>query len=135
MASGLVRRQLDRGVTAYAEEIGDTSRLMRTGDLIAPEVISIEFSYFDGTQWLLEWDSSTQSLPWLIQISLAMQSATGSEKSWMAPGTPISTMTYEDRTAYGVKIYTLVVAIPGAQLRAADAMTEDQAAGMDSMGL
>ncbi len=133
--SGLVRRQLDRAITAYAEEMGDTTRLLRTGDLVAPEVISLEFAFFDGTQWLTQWDSSTQSLPWLVQISLAMQSATGARKGKLEPGVQINTLGLADRQNYGVEIYQLVVAIPGAQLRAADAASADQAAGMESMGL
>jgi hypothetical protein len=133
--SGLVRRQLDRAIIAYAEETADTQRLMATGDLVAPEVIALEFSYFDGVEWLLQWDSSSQSLPWLIQISLAMQSASASEDVYLEPGTPISTMPYADRQAYGIEVYELVVAIPGAQITAGAAMSEDQAAGMDSLGL
>ncbi len=134
-SSGLVRRQLDRAVTAYAEENGDTTRLQRTGDLLAPEVVAIEFMYYDGVDWLTEWDSSTQSLPWLIEVSLAMQSATASETSQLAAGISISMMSFEDRQAYGVEVYQLIVAIPGAQLRAADATSADQAAGMESLGL
>ena len=61
--SGLVRRQLDRAILAYAEEVGDTQRLQQTGELIAPEVVSLEFAYYDGVQWLYEWDSTTQALP------------------------------------------------------------------------
>jgi prepilin-type N-terminal cleavage/methylation domain-containing protein len=133
--SGLVRRQLDRAVTAYAEENGDTQRLLQTGDLMAPEVISLEFAFFDGTQWLTEWDSSTQSLPWLVQISLAMQTEKGARASKLEPGTQISMLSLGDRQQYGVQVYELVVAIPGAQLRAADAASADQAAGMESMGL
>ncbi len=133
--SGLVRRQLDRAVTAYAEEVGDTDRLLRTGDLVAPEVLALEFSYFDGTEWLLEWDSSMQSLPWLVQISLAMQSASGSQQAELEPGTSISAMTFADRQLYGIEVYELVVAIPGAQLTAGDAVSADQAAGMESLGL
>ena len=34
MRSGLVRRQLDRAILAYAEEMADSTRLMRTGELI-----------------------------------------------------------------------------------------------------
>jgi prepilin-type N-terminal cleavage/methylation domain-containing protein len=134
-SSGLVRRQLDRAVTANAEEMGDSQRLLRTGDLVAPEVIAIDFAYFDGVSWLLEWDSSAQSLPWLVQISLAMQSATASQQAEWEPGTPISTMTLQDRQAYGIEVYQLIVAIPGAQLAAADAAAAEQAAGMESMGL
>lgn len=134
-ASGLVRRQLDRNVTAYSEEMGDTSRLLRTGDLLAPEVIALEFSYFDGTQWLTTWDSSTQSLPWLVQISLAMQSASGEETADLPSGTPLSTLTFDDRTTYGIEVYELTVAIPGAQLRASDVASEEEAMGMEAMGL
>ncbi len=134
-SAGLVRRQLDRGVTAYAEEMGDTQRLQRTGDLLAPEVVALEFAYFDGVDWLYEWDSSTQSLPWLVEITLAMQSASASAEAQLAPGISISMMSFADRQAYGVEIYQLVVAIPGAQLHAADAASADQAAGMESMGL
>ena len=135
-SAGLVRRQLDRAVTAYAEEMGNTQRLMTTGDLLAPEVVSLEFAYFDGTQWLTQWDSSTQSLPWLVQISLAMQSATGQRNGKIEPGTGLSSLSLADRQTYGVEVYELVVAIPGAQLRAAaDAAAQEQAAGMEAMGL
>lgn len=135
---GLVRRALDRGVASYAEEIGDIDRLQRSGDLVAPEVIAMELAYFDGLegQWVYQWNSEEQSLPWLIQISLAMQSATAAdETSALEPGTPISSLTLEDRRAYGIEIYELIVAIPGANLIAADAAAADAAAGMESMGL
>lgn len=133
--AGLVRRQLDRGVTAYAEEMGNTQRLLQTGDLLAPEVVALEFAYFDGVEWLYEWDSSTQSLPWLVEITLAMQTAQASAENQVTPGISISMLPFEDRQALGIEIYQLIVAIPGAQLRAADAATADQAAGMESVGL
>ena len=133
-SSGLVRRQLDRAIIAYAEELGDT-RLSRTGDLIAPEVVSLEFAYFDGTQWLYEWDSSTQALPWLVQITLGMQSATGEAKAELDAGISLSSLTYDQRSAYGILVYELVVAIPGAQLKAADAASAETDSGMSSMGL
>lgn len=133
-SSGLIRRSLDRRVTAYAEEIGDTDRLTRTGDLVAPEVVSLEFGYYDGTQWLYEWDSSTQGLPWLISVTLAMQSAEGRETNEVAAGTLLSAMSIADREAYGIDIYQLTVAIPGAQLHAGDTSTEDDA-GLEAMGL
>jgi hypothetical protein len=133
--SGLVRRQLDRAIIAYAEEAGDTMRLSRTGELIAPEVVSLEFAYFDGTQWLYEWDSSTQALPWLVQITLGMQSATGESKAEMEAGISLSALTYEQQAAYGIEVYELVVAIPGAQLKAAEAAPAEGDSGMSSMGL
>jgi hypothetical protein len=133
--SGLVRRQLDRAILAYANELGDPSRLNRTGELIAPEVVSLEFSFYDGTQWTTKWDSSTQKLPWLVQITLGMQSATGEAKAAMDAGVSLSMLTYEQRQAYGVEVYELMVAIPGAQLQATDAQSENTAAGMSSMGV
>lgn len=135
-ASGLVRRQLDRAVASFAEAQGQVEQMLRSGDLVAPEVISIEFMYFDGTQWLTTWDSSTQSLPWLIQISLAMQSARGEQKTPYTPGTPLNMIPFDDRAAYGIEVYDLIVAIPGAQLQAADAAASAEAdAGMESVGL
>ncbi len=132
---GLIRRQLDRAVTAYAEEMGDTQRLARTGDLLAPEVVALEFAYYDGVDWLTEWDSSTQSLPWLVEITLAMQSAEASETSPFSPGVSLNQLSYADRQTYGIELYQLVVAIPGAQLRPVDAATAEQAEGMEVMGL
>ncbi len=133
--SGLVRRQLDRAILAYAEEVGDTQRLQQTGELIAPEVVSLEFAYYDGVQWLYEWDSTTQALPHLITITLAIQSGSGEESAAMDAGVALSTLTLDQRQAYGIELYELTVAIPGAQLRAADAAAVDAAAGMESMGL
>ncbi len=135
MTSGLVRRAIDRAVLAYAEEMADSQRLMRTGELLAPEVVSLEFAYFDGTQWVYEWDSSTQSLPWLVQISLGIQSATGEEKAAMDSGVALNTLTYEQQAAYGIQVYDLIVAIPGAQLKAASAADAEADSGMSSMGL
>jgi type II secretory pathway pseudopilin PulG len=132
---GLVRRRIDRNILAYAEEQGFSMQLMQTGDLIAPEVISLEFSYFDGVQWLNFWDSSQQSLPWLVEISLAMQSATGQQREEVPPGTDVSTMPYEEQKRLGIEIYRLTVAIPGAQLQATDTSMSDQAAGMQALGL
>ena len=134
MSSGLVRRQLDRAILAYAEEMADSSRLMRTGDLIAPEVMSLEFAYFDGTQWTYTWDSSTQSLPWLVQITLGIQSASGEAKAELETGVPLSSLTYDQQIQYGVQVYELIVAIPGANLKAAAAAQEADS-GMSSMGL
>ena len=134
-SSGLVRRQLDRAILAYANEVGDPSRLNRTGELIAPEVVSLEFSFYDGTQWTMSWDSSTQKLPWLVQITLGLQSATGEAKAAMDAGVSLSMLTYEQRQAYGVEVYELMVAIPGAQLQATDAESENTAAGMSAMGV
>ena len=63
--SGLVRRVMDRAVTLCASENGNLQGLQQAAEVVAPEVTSVEFQYFDGTQWLLEWDSAEMGgCPW-----------------------------------------------------------------------
>ena len=72
---GLVRRQLDRAVAQYAQTNGLLTAAQSAGELIAPEVVSIEFQYYDGIEWLFEWDTETEEgLPVAIQIQLVMNS-------------------------------------------------------------
>ncbi len=41
--------------------------------MIAPEVVGIEFAYWDGITWLLEWNSDEyKELPLAIQVKLTM---------------------------------------------------------------
>ncbi len=70
---GLVRREIDRAVALLAAETGDQTLLDATGELIAPEVTGLEFRYFDGSQWLYDWDSEAMGgLPTAVEIALAI---------------------------------------------------------------
>ena len=70
---GLVRRSLDRGATNFAAIQGNLNSLSQTGELIAPEVVGIEFQYWDGTMWQIEWNSDEMGeLPLAVKISLTM---------------------------------------------------------------
>ena len=72
---GLVRRQLDRAVAQFAANNGLLTATQSAGEVIAPEVVSLEFQYFDGLEWRYEWDTETEEgLPLAIQIVLVMQS-------------------------------------------------------------
>ena len=72
-SSGLVRRELDRAITQWAVNNGNITTLQQTGDVLAPEVIGIEFSYFDGIEWRLEWDTEMEGvLPVAIEVVLLM---------------------------------------------------------------
>jgi type II secretory pathway pseudopilin PulG len=72
-ADGLVRRSLDRAATVEAALTGGLSRLNQTGDLIAPEVLGVEFAYWDGITWLQDWSSDEyDELPLAIQVQLTM---------------------------------------------------------------
>ncbi|MCC9601670.1 type II secretion system protein GspJ [Stieleria sp. JC731] len=72
-SGGLVRRILDRNITLFALTQGNLSALNQTGELLAPEVASVEFSYWDGTLWQIEWNSDDMGeLPLAIKIELSM---------------------------------------------------------------
>lgn len=70
---GLVRRSLDRASTVYATTGGNLSLLTQTGELLAPEVVGIEFAYWDGYQWQIEWSSDEMGeLPLAVQVQISM---------------------------------------------------------------
>ena len=70
---GLVRRSLDRAATAEAASTGNLTTLNQTGELLAPEITGIEFSYWDGLTWQLEWSSDEYGeLPLAVQVRLYM---------------------------------------------------------------
>lgn len=72
-SGGLVRRSLDRAATLEAATMGNISTLNQTGDLLAPEVKAIEFSYWDGLTWQLEWSSDEfGELPLAVQVTIYM---------------------------------------------------------------
>jgi prepilin-type N-terminal cleavage/methylation domain-containing protein len=135
---GLVRRSVDRAVTQYAYEMGQTDSLLKTGQILAPEVVGIEFQYFDGTQWLTEWDSSQQGLPFVVKITIAMQRDSFIRSNPMTQGVAISSLTSDALSQYGIELYSTNTIIPGAQLLTAPAgttATGSQDTGMGSLGL
>ncbi|MFK8111454.1 MAG: type II secretion system protein J [Rubripirellula sp.] len=72
-SGGMVRRSLDRAATVEAANNGNLTLLNQTGELLAPEVASIEFSYWDGLTWQLEWSSDEYGeLPLAVQVTIAM---------------------------------------------------------------
>ena len=67
---GLVRRSLDRAATTYAATTGSLAALTQTGDVLAPEVLGIEFRYWDGITW--NWNGAamnTRSCRWRCRFS------------------------------------------------------------------
>ncbi len=72
---GLMRAESDRAVSAYGEVNGSTDSLFAGARLLAAEVTSIQFQYFDGTEWLAEWNSDEQGgLPTAIEVLLTIDS-------------------------------------------------------------
>ncbi|MGI9472218.1 MAG: PulJ/GspJ family protein [Rubripirellula sp.] len=70
---GLVRRSLDRSATVEAASTGNLTTLNQTGELLAPEISGIEFSYWDGLTWQFEWSSDEYGeLPLAVQVRIYM---------------------------------------------------------------
>jgi hypothetical protein len=133
---GLVRRSVDRAITQFAYEQGTTDSLQRTGELLAPEVVALEFEYFDGAMWQMEWDSSIQGLPLVVRITLAMQLESKRQIDPVEPGQSILSLTSGSLSENGIEIYTTTTVIPGSQLLVRpqmDPATGDS--GMGAMGL
>jgi hypothetical protein len=94
--SGLVRRDMDRASVLYASQTGATTDMNAAGKPIAPEVESIQFAYYDGTEWLSSWDSTQNGgLPLAVQITLAITRPANRNGEIPPPG-----------------IYSLLVSIP-----------------------
>jgi hypothetical protein len=93
---GLIRREVDRASSVASSEQNQTGGLSEGDILLASEVKSIEFLYFDGSDWLDYWDSSVQgSLPSAVEITLKISRPPKKNDPTPDPG-----------------VYRLVVSIP-----------------------
>ncbi len=91
-AGGLVRRSLDRFATINALNTGGMTTLNQTGELLAPEVVSLEFSYWDGIMWQLQWNSDEMGeLPLAVQVQIAVVDSPEAASLMNDPGSIAST--------------------------------------------
>jgi type II secretory pathway pseudopilin PulG len=138
LSGGLVRRSLDRAVTQYAYEVGNSDQLMRTGEIIAPEVLGIDFAYFGPEGWRTDWDSSTLGLPSVVKVTIAMQRESSARTNPMAPGISLSMLNASMMQEYGIELYSMNSLIPGAALLPGPASSTTggtSSNGMSSLGL
>jgi hypothetical protein len=71
ITAGLARVEGERTAIGYAIETGSTSSLRAR--VVAPEIESIGFRYFDGTTWQTSWSGATlQSLPQAVEITISV---------------------------------------------------------------
>lgn len=112
---GLVRRAIDRGVYRWAAENGQITQVNKTGQIVAPEIIALSFSYFDGQQWTTTWDSSVSGIPWAVNISIYMQHAKAARENPVPAGVSMLTLTSGIMAESGIEMYSMIVNIPGAQ--------------------
>ena len=108
--TGLIRRSLDRAITEWAGQT--TSLSLQSNDQVwAPEVMALEFHYFDGTDWVTEWDSNEQGLPVAVEIMLWLQPQGVSPSGSLAPPAP-SPATGLGAAPAVANLYRLVVRLP-----------------------
>ena len=115
---GLVRRELDRSVNRLALEGGLASDVLSTaGQLVAPEILAIEFQYYDGFQMLPEWDSTLmEGLPVAVDIRLTIASEAPDETSVdPTSGDPYAGQTINGRLIREGVVYHLLVPLPTAE--------------------
>jgi hypothetical protein len=121
-ASGLVRREMDRAATSWAFNNSGLESLGQYEELLAPEVVALEFRYFDGVELIDEWDSSVaKNLPVAVEIFLVIAGRTAD------PSLIASLDAYTLAVQPGYRGYRLLVNLPGAKTladQAADAEAE-----------
>jgi hypothetical protein len=82
---GLMRAEMDRAVTTYAESGGGAASIYDNAQCLADEVVGLGCEYFDGTEFLTEWDSSTSgTLPRAIRIWLSIKPTYGMSEKELA---------------------------------------------------
>lgn len=108
-APGLYRREVDRAVTLFAAEMGDSTALDEAARPLAPEVVGMQMRYFDGTSWFGTWDSSSSGArPLAVEIALAIQVN-------RPPPSYMQSMLTDQPPPRPVRVYRLLVPLPSAQ--------------------
>jgi len=99
---GLARMAGDRLLMQMADQQGNTSLMAANTRILAPEVTSITFYYFDGTSWLTTWDSTALAgLPKAVEVVIELAPAqSGTVKAGAVTADTEST------------VYRLVVSFP-----------------------
>lgn len=81
----LVRSTISQAVRRYEQSTGNGADIFGETEVLADEVASLQFRYFDGSQgvWVEEWDTDEmESLPTAVEITIEFQfSGTGLQDS------------------------------------------------------
>lgn len=102
---GLMRRELDRQATQWAALSGAIAVSDEYTEELAPEIESLTLQYYDGADWLIDWDSELyKGLPTAVEIVVKLR-ADEKEKN----------VSEEDLT------YSLIVYLPLSQSAAGSA--------------
>lgn len=126
---GLVRGQLSRAITAYAMNNGNFQAVQAADKLLAPEVMAVEFEYFDGYQWLTYWDSEEfEGLPLAVKVRMTMRSNSPYSSGGVIDAFYGNTTDSQGRVAV---TYQKTIKLPVGKIRP----LEQDDGGLDSLGL
>ena len=126
---GLVRGQLSRAITSYAMNNGNFQGVQDTDQLLAPEVIALEFQYYDGYQWMQYWDSDEfEGLPLAVKIRMTMRSNSPYSSGGVLDAFYGNTTDSDGRVAV---TYQKIVRLPVGKIRP----LEQDDGGLDALGL
>ena len=110
IGKGLMRTEIDQAVSSWAEQNGDTTSLYAGAKLLAKEVTSLTFQYWDGAEWFPEWDSDVNGgLPLAVEIVLTIQPTKAMSEEEIADLAMSNTATLPEE-----QTYRLVVHLPTA---------------------
>jgi len=91
----------------------------------------LEFRYFDGLEWQIEWDSQEMGgLPVAVEITIGIDPAGGKDPETL-DATEVNDLALADMSEF---LYRLVVHLPAAQPTALDEESLDMG-GMEGLGL
>ncbi|QDT87450.1 prepilin-type N-terminal cleavage/methylation domain-containing protein [Gimesia chilikensis] len=72
---GVARLEGDRLSMSMADQAADLEQMASQSELLAPEISSLQFQYFDGTDWLELWDSTEYgTIPQAIRVTIGFRS-------------------------------------------------------------
>jgi type II secretory pathway pseudopilin PulG len=70
---GLLRCEMETAAFSLASQLG-ASDVTQTAEVLAREVLAIDFKYTNGTEWLAEWDSEIQGkLPTAVKVTMTFR--------------------------------------------------------------
>ncbi|RCS54331.1 hypothetical protein DTL42_04080 [Bremerella cremea] len=126
---GLVRRELDRAVTQYAMNNGNTANLDASAEILAPEVSLLAFRYYDGVGWFDEWNSEEMGgLPMAVDVMISIRDHQTTQA--LLSGNMADLPTDENGNAMG-KVYRRLIRIPIAKPYEEEEETTDLTADGD----
>jgi uncharacterized membrane protein YgcG len=132
--TGLMRSEMNRATALFASENGDYQIFAQNAEPLAPEVVGLQFRYFDGFEWFTEWNSQARNgLPMAIEIALVIADPTSADQ-------PLEAGALVDPTVDDVNpelVYHTVVQLPNAQIAASSTDTSqssDSSSGQGTTG-